>query len=281
MDLDFYSDVLTCIKCNGFLMDCFQPTRSIRQGCPLSALLYSLVAELLGLAIKGDREIKGIQIKNHFQREAVYQYADDTTWLVEDTQGIDRAIEILERYCKGSGAKVNVGKSVCMRIGRVEEIQQHIQFKEEMQHIKILGVWVGMDSNKANILNWEGVLNGIGKRLRFWQARDLTLRGKVLIINSLMLSKVWYVLGVTPLSHVYYKRMKELVLKFLWGNGRAKIAYNTLLGNIKEGELGLLDPFLRMRTLRIKTVQKFLERNSDVIWKSVMEYNLKKMEYGM
>ncbi len=49
---------------------------------------------------------------------------------------------------------------------------------------------MGMDSNKADILNWEGVLNGIGKRLRFWQARDLTLKGKVLIINSLMLSKV-------------------------------------------------------------------------------------------
>ncbi len=58
----FYSDVLTCIKCKGFLTDCFQPTSSIRQGCPLSALLYSLVAEPLGLAIKADREINGIQI---------------------------------------------------------------------------------------------------------------------------------------------------------------------------------------------------------------------------
>lgn len=276
----FYSDVLTCIKCNGFLTDCFQPTRSIRQGCPLSALLYSLVAEPLGLAIKADGEIKGIQIKDNCKREAVYQYADDTTLMVEDIQSIDRAMGILERYCKGSGAKVNVGKSLCMRIGRAEEIPQHIQLKEETQHIKILGVWVGMDSNKADILNWEGVLNGMGKRLRFWQARDLTLKGKVLIINSLMLSKVWYVLGVTPLPQVYYKRMKELVLKFLWGNGRAKIAYNTLLGDIKEGGLGLLDPFLRMRTLRIKTVQKFLEGNSDVIWKSVMKYYLKKWNMG-
>ncbi len=91
----FYSDVLTCIKCKGFLMNCFQPTSSIRQGCPLSALLYSLVAEPLGLAIKADREIKGIQINYNFKREAVYQYADDTTLLVEDIQSIDRAMEIV------------------------------------------------------------------------------------------------------------------------------------------------------------------------------------------
>lgn len=43
-------------------------------------------------------------------------------------------------------------------------------------------------------------------------------------------SLVYSMLGVTPLPHVYYKRMKSLVLKFLLGNGRAEIAYNTLLG---------------------------------------------------
>ncbi len=87
--------MLTCIKCKGFLTDCFQPTSSIRQGCPLSALLYSLVAKPLGLAIKADREIKGIQINKNFKREAVYQYADDTTLLVEDIQSIDRAMGIV------------------------------------------------------------------------------------------------------------------------------------------------------------------------------------------
>lgn len=162
----FYTDILTCIKCI-FLTECLQPTRSIRQGCPLSALLYTLEAEPLGLAIKSDRSIKGIQIENNDNREAVYQYADDTT-----------SLGILERYCKASGAKVNVGKSLCMRVGRVKEITQHIPFKEEKEHTKMLGIWVGMDSNKADILNWERVLNGIEKRLRFWKARNLTLKGK-------------------------------------------------------------------------------------------------------
>ncbi len=101
----FYSNIYTCIKCNGFISECFQPTRSVRQGCPLSALLYALVAEPLGLAIKADEEIKGIQIEENTEREPIYQYADDTTLLVEDVQSVMRAMSILKKYCKGSGAR--------------------------------------------------------------------------------------------------------------------------------------------------------------------------------
>lgn len=276
----FYSNILTCIKCNGFLSECFQPTRSIRQGCPLSALLYSLVAEPLGLAMKADGEIKGIRIEENTKHEPIYQYADDTTLLVEDVQSVMRAMGILEKYCKGSGAKVNVDKSVYMRVGSVEPLHQHIHFKEEEEgNIKILGIWVGLDFNKADVLNWEGALKGIEKRLRFWKLRNLTLKGKVLVINALMLSKIWYVLSVTPLPHRYFKRIKESVLDFLWGKGRVKIAYDTLIGGTEEGGLGLLDPFLRMKTLRIKLVKSFLDIKRKVMWKNVLEYFLRKCGY--
>ena len=38
--------------------------RGIRQGCPISALLYLFVAEILSLRLKSNNEIKGINISN-------------------------------------------------------------------------------------------------------------------------------------------------------------------------------------------------------------------------
>lgn len=71
-----YKGAVTRIKCNGFLTKSFRITRSIRQGCPLSALLYSLVAEPLGLAIKQGKRIKGIEIEEIIKDNKSFQYAD-------------------------------------------------------------------------------------------------------------------------------------------------------------------------------------------------------------
>ncbi len=109
------------------------------------------------------------------------------------------------------------------------------------------------------------------------EIEEFNLKGKVLVINALMLSKIWYVLSVNSLPNEYVKRIKESVLDFLWGKGRAKIAYDTLIGGNEKGGLGLLDPLLRMKTLRVKVVKHFVDVKRKAMWKNVMEFFYKEM----
>ena len=52
------------------------PLRSgIRQGCPLSPLLFNIVLEVLAMAIREEKEIKGIQIKKEETKLSLF--ADD------------------------------------------------------------------------------------------------------------------------------------------------------------------------------------------------------------
>ncbi len=80
-----YENAKSCVKVNGILTDPFPLERSVRQGCPLSALLYSITAEPLATLIKKDKEIKGIQIPNG-GLSIIHQYADDTTFTVRDIE---------------------------------------------------------------------------------------------------------------------------------------------------------------------------------------------------
>ena len=47
---------------NGEKLKAFPLRSGTRQGCPLSALLFSIVLEVLATAIKEEKEIKGIQM---------------------------------------------------------------------------------------------------------------------------------------------------------------------------------------------------------------------------
>ena len=83
-----YTDISSSVKVNGFTTEVFNLRRGVRQGCPLSPLLYILCAEVFALSIRADKEIKGIQI-NHEVQHKISQYADDTTLTVVGDDSID------------------------------------------------------------------------------------------------------------------------------------------------------------------------------------------------
>lgn len=271
----FYTDILSCIKVNGFLTDYIEISRSIRQGCPLSALLYTLVAEPLGIAINKEKQIQGILVENGVMQQKIFQYADDTTLFLKDLKSIEKAMLIFEKYCSGTGAKVNKEKTEYMRIGKVDTLGRQWEFKEQKNQLKILGVILGKDEMKTRDLIWEEVIGKMEKRLNFWKQRELFLKGKVLVLNSLFLSKMWYILSVVSLPAWAYKRIKTYILKFLWDDKPAKIAYDTIIGEVEKGGLRLIDPMVRMKSMRIKTVKKFWN-NDDMVWKKIMSFFINK-----
>ena len=64
---------------NGNRSQFFNMTRGYKQGCPLSPYLFILTAELLGIKLRSNKNIKGIQFQNIVK--ILTQFADDT-WTV-------------------------------------------------------------------------------------------------------------------------------------------------------------------------------------------------------
>ena len=58
-----YSNASSRIKINGYLSLAIPLKRGVRQGCPLSSLLYVLVIEILALQLRANPNIIGFQIE--------------------------------------------------------------------------------------------------------------------------------------------------------------------------------------------------------------------------
>lgn len=108
-----YSNARSRVKCNGLLTDPFDLERSVRQGCPMSSILYTLVAEPLAVLLKSDKGINSVELPDGLC-SVVQQFADDTTIMVRDMVSVDRVISLVNFYGRASGSRINMEKSEIM-----------------------------------------------------------------------------------------------------------------------------------------------------------------------
>ena len=81
-----------------------------RQGCPLSPLLFNIVLEVLGRAIRKEKEIKGIQIGKAEAKLSLF--ADDMIVYLEDPiTSAQKVLKLISNFSKVPGYKINVQKS--------------------------------------------------------------------------------------------------------------------------------------------------------------------------
>ena len=279
-----YSNARSCVKCNGVLTDTFPLERSVRQGCPLSAILYSISVEPLATLVKGDRGIKCVKIPGGGEC-VIQQYADDTSFTVRDMGSIKRIVDHLHVYGKASGAKINIDKSELMCVGNVGAQGCDIPFKVAKDYIKILGVNIGVKEKEARDITWTGVLNKMKQTLNFWKQRGLRLKGKVIVINALILSKVVYVMGALDIPEWVLKEINRVVSDFLWRGKGVRISHQTLMAGYKKGGLKLVDIETKKKAIRIKTVIKYVCDKTEYGWKHFFREYIQKAgkceDYGL
>ena len=81
---------------NGYLSKAFALKRGIRQGCPISAFIFILCAELFAQAIRADNLIEGLTIGG--KEYKLQQFADDTVLVVKNVNSLSNALDVLKRY---------------------------------------------------------------------------------------------------------------------------------------------------------------------------------------
>ena len=136
----FYNNVTNCVLNNGHASTFFSLQRGVRQGCPLSGVLFVLGIELLSRAIKNDPTIKGIQVNKHELK--ISQYADDTAVFVRDLDSVVSLLKVLNEFKELSGLEINTTKTEAMWLGKWKDRKDEpFGFKWPKEPVNALGVF--------------------------------------------------------------------------------------------------------------------------------------------
>ena len=268
-----YNNATSIVILNGERSEKFKITRGVRQGDPLSCLLFDLAIEPLAEMLRRS-DLEGYEIPGTRYRLITTLFADDTTVYLSAGDSIETLEKILGKWCKASGAKFNLDKTEIIPIGteeyrkRVIETRQmnpeseeripgHMKLAIEGQPVRSLGAWMGNNIDQAT--PWTKTIEKITAALDRWKKCSPTLRGKRLIAQMIIGGMTQYLTKVQGMPKATEKALMKIQRDFIWDTKKPMVSMDRLSKLITEGGIKLIDITSRNEAIELMWMKSYLD----------------------
>lgn len=256
----------------------FKVIRGVRQGDPLSCLLFDLAIEPLAEALRKS-DLEGFKIQGAEERLIATLFANDTLVYLSSKDDWGDLVEILNEWCTASGAKFNIGKTEIIPIGKIQhrdriretrvvsgavgtKIPDHIRIAEEGEPIRTLGAWVGNGLHQVS--TWTRTLEKIDAALTQWELGSPTMEGRRLILLMVVGGMTQYLAKVQGMPKEVEKKIERRVRSFLWAEKKVpKINKETIYAPAELGGGDLLDIVAHNEAITITWLKSYLRFGLD------------------
>lgn len=249
-----YNGAETSVMINGEISSKFNITRGVRQGDPLSCLLFNLAIEPLAEMLRKS-ELTGFKAKDMAYRIVVTMFTDDTTVYMSEKDSFKTLNDILSCWCKASGARFNSSKMEIILIGAREyrksvissrrmspaqdTLPSGINIAGEGKATRILGAWVGNGIEEHAI--WSPILEKIEKALQRWEKWHPSIEGRKIIIERTIGSMTQYLATAQGMPKEVEDILSAKSSKFVWDNeGKNTVSMETLCAPVAKGGKNVL-----------------------------------------
>jgi hypothetical protein len=296
---------------NGYYSDEFSIQSGVAQGCPLSPLLFLVVAEALRVSVDMEKGLEGVKIGTSYFK--LSQFADDTTIIMGHTREIALANKAIQRWCRATGMRENMAKREGLGMGRYrnKDLGRGIKWVMDGHWCKSLGVPIGNDLDEGKW--WQGKINSTRGKTALWVGLSrASYFGRNLITQAMYFGRLRYWL--------YSLRMSKQIMKIIqkdadilwwardpkldeevnpggaaqWAAGRAPdsdtvqlnnrrirrwIAKLTAIGPRNRGGIGIMTWEHHVEAVKAQWIVRYLQPG-EAAWKSILDEFILKNKSG-
>ncbi|WVZ62611.1 hypothetical protein U9M48_012339 [Paspalum notatum var. saurae] len=184
------------VKVNDQVGSYFQTKKGVRQGDPLSPLLFNIVVDMLAIMINRAKDAGNIEgLIPHLVEDglSILRYVDDT----HDIEQVKNLKLLLCAFEQLSGLKINFHKSEIFYFGQAkqqEESYSHL-FGCSLGFFPFRYLGIPMHFRKLSNKDWALVEDRFEKRLSGWKGKLLLVGGRLVLINSVLSSLPMFMLS--------------------------------------------------------------------------------------
>jgi hypothetical protein len=170
----------------------FQTKKGLRQGDPLSPILFNLIADMLAILIERSKMLGHFDgLVPHLVEGglSILQYVDDTILLLDDDLEKAKNLKlVLSAFEKLSGLKINFYKSELFIFGETKERASKYVDLFDCKEGGLPFTYLGIPMSPRKLFNKDcrGVEERFQKKLSSWKGKLLSSGGRLVLINSMI-----------------------------------------------------------------------------------------------
>lgn len=265
---------------NGQPSSSFRLFRGVKQGDPLSPLLFILSSEGFSRGMKSlsaAGQLQSFRLGRIPFSITHLAYADDLLVFLRGTQrNLTHFRTFLTQYEMASGQKVNYHKSNFKPSARVTVSQRRcfqdiLGMRLSSLPFRYLGSYLHKGINRA--VYCTSLLQHIDVRLQGWHTRHLSHAGRLVLLRSVIAALPLHVLAAGGLPKSVIRIINRKMASFFWGDRRHWISWSRITQPFDEGGLGLRDLAQLQRAYHCRIWWAYHQK--DTLWSNYMH-----LKYG-
>lgn len=190
----------------------FQTYKELRQGDPLSPIVFNIVLDMLAVLVnraKEEGQFEGLSPHLVDGGLSILQYTDDTILFLDHNVARAANLKLLFlAFKQASGLKINYHKSefLCFDLSEEEENSYLFLFgcKKGTYPFRYLGILMHYRRLSSN--DWKVTETKIENKLSRWKGKLMSIGGRLVLINHVLTSLVMFMLSFLMYLRAHLKK---------------------------------------------------------------------------